>query len=156
MGAVLSGPLGPVEYFGIPLDNTDTSRFSAREGGPAFNTLREALAILIALRAWAPHFTQRAPPPLGIRSGNQGALGALEISPGEAIGAHPSRALTRMPGVANVRAGALLRLFAPQPNVVPAVCQHVPRARPPPRSGGFYRTVRSARSALSSSPPSEL
>eukprot|EP00969_Alexandrium_andersonii_P254921 11269518-Alexandrium_andersonii.AAC.1 len=75
MGAVLSGPLGPVEYFGIPLDRADLSRFEAREGDPAFNTLWEALAILIALRVWAHHFTQRAP--LGIRSDNQGVLDAL-------------------------------------------------------------------------------
>eukprot|EP00969_Alexandrium_andersonii_P180102 7960291-Alexandrium_andersonii.AAC.1 len=56
MGAALSNPRGPVEYFGAPLTRPDLDRFQARAGDPACNTLWEALAILIALRVWGGRF----------------------------------------------------------------------------------------------------
>eukprot|EP00969_Alexandrium_andersonii_P280886 12418868-Alexandrium_andersonii.AAC.1 len=75
MGAVLSNPRGVVEYFGVPLTRPDLDRFQAASGDPAYNTLWEALAILIALRVWGEHFSHRTP--LGIRSDNKGVLDAL-------------------------------------------------------------------------------
>eukprot|EP00969_Alexandrium_andersonii_P004536 195423-Alexandrium_andersonii.AAC.1 len=70
MGAVLAGPRGVCEYFGVPVARADLRHFRAATGDPAFNTLWEALAVLVALRQWAPHFTPRTP--IGLRSDNKG------------------------------------------------------------------------------------
>eukprot|EP00969_Alexandrium_andersonii_P257758 11396276-Alexandrium_andersonii.AAC.1 len=61
MGAILATPRGPVEYFGAPLARPDLDRFQACVGDPAFNTLREALAVLIAFRVWGGRFSHRTP-----------------------------------------------------------------------------------------------
>ena len=45
-----------VSHFSDQLHEEDLQRFQARMGDPAFNTLREAMAILVALRCWG-HFS---------------------------------------------------------------------------------------------------
>eukprot|EP00969_Alexandrium_andersonii_P041929 1839136-Alexandrium_andersonii.AAC.1 len=58
--------------------------------------------------------------------------------------AYPLQTTTRIPGGANVRAGALSHLFVPEPKVIPSVLRHAARARPPPRGAGFFLAARRA------------
>ena len=72
IGAVLYGPSEPVAYLFDRVGDADCDRLHAQVGGPAFNTLREALAVVAALRARA---SRCAPDrPAEIRSGNLGVL----------------------------------------------------------------------------------
>eukprot|EP00969_Alexandrium_andersonii_P200208 8843711-Alexandrium_andersonii.AAC.1 len=59
--------------------------------------------------------------------------------------------LTHIPGVANIKADALSRLFAPSPKRVPAELVRVSRAHPPPRDEGFYLVTRRASQPFSAS-----
>eukprot|EP00969_Alexandrium_andersonii_P026867 1172091-Alexandrium_andersonii.AAC.1 len=45
-GAILSGPQGSVEYFGIPVNRPDCDRFRARTGDPAVASPVCLLALL--------------------------------------------------------------------------------------------------------------
>eukprot|EP00969_Alexandrium_andersonii_P348346 15403504-Alexandrium_andersonii.AAC.1 len=54
-------PAGRLSISVPPLARPGLERFRARAGDPAFNTLWEALAILVALRVWGGRFTHRAP-----------------------------------------------------------------------------------------------
>eukprot|EP00969_Alexandrium_andersonii_P334415 14777553-Alexandrium_andersonii.AAC.1 len=55
------------------------------------------------------------------------ALNAIlqEISLDEAVFGYPTRTLTHVPGVANVKADALSRLFGPEPKCIPSELRHV-------------------------------
>ena len=57
IGGVLYSQGVPVSHFSDQLHEEDLRRFQARRGDPAFNTLWEAMAILVALRCWAPLFS---------------------------------------------------------------------------------------------------
>ena len=159
-GAVLARlpSLLPVAYFYDSHGDADLSRFSARVGEPASNTLWEALAVLVALRVWRAHCGPRAP--LQIRSDNLGVLQSLqsrtapaaslqtimqELSLDEEIGNFGIRALVHIPGASNVVADALPRLTAPEPKAFPPELSGARRSLVPARSSGFYLTLRPAR-----------
>ena len=57
IGGVLYSQGVPVSHFSDRLHEEDLRRFQARGGDPAFNTLWEAMATLVALHCWAPRFT---------------------------------------------------------------------------------------------------
>ena len=151
-GAVLSRlpSLHPVAYYHDAPGPADIQRFDAQTGDPAFNTLWEALAILVALRVWQPHFGPG--PPLQMRSDNLGVLQALSARSAPAASLQTSRqalssdeelhnfgirALVHIPGASNVVADALSRLGAPDPKPFPAELYGVRRTPVPTRNAGF-------------------
>eukprot|EP00969_Alexandrium_andersonii_P134590 5954777-Alexandrium_andersonii.AAC.1 len=71
--------------------------------------------------------TRESSTPWQKRSADSNALNAIlqEVSLGEAVFDYPLRALTRIPGVANIRADALSRLFGPEPKCIPSELLHV-------------------------------
>ena len=133
----------------------DCDRFHAQVGDPAFNTLWEALAVLVAPREWADRFSPDRP--VEIRSDNLGVLYALynraaparainlimqEVSLAEALWDFPLRALKHIPGLSNVTADALSRQFDPKPKDFPAELLAVTRAHVAHRTRKWYRTLK--------------
>eukprot|EP00969_Alexandrium_andersonii_P268472 11864566-Alexandrium_andersonii.AAC.1 len=54
----------------------DASGFKAKAGDPKYNTLWEALAVLVSLRVWRRFFTRSTP--ISVSSENLGALAVLQ------------------------------------------------------------------------------
>ena len=130
-------------------------RFHASRGDPAFNTLWEALAILVGLRAWKT--ADRRFARVAIRSDNLGALCSLskmaakspelnvilrEISLDESDLSQPLLLLRHIPGVANVIADSLSRLHAPSPKVIPSALSHLHPTPLPRRDRRYWQASR--------------
>ena len=64
-----------MSHFSDQLHEEDLRSFQARRGDPAFNALWEAMAILVALRCWAPLFTHDTA--VTVRSDSHGSLSAM-------------------------------------------------------------------------------
>ena len=62
-------------YHVAPVSHFSVRRFQARRGDPAFKALWEAMAILVALRCWAPLFTHETA--VTVRSDFHGSLSAM-------------------------------------------------------------------------------
>ena len=65
----------PVAWFADTLTAADCQKFQAVVGDPAFNTLWELLAIVVALRLWRARLGRRAV--VRVKSDNIGALTTL-------------------------------------------------------------------------------
>ena len=152
MGGVLYQEGRPVSYWADFLRDADLTRYSASRGDPAHNTLWEALAALISFRLWSSRFTHFTP--VAFRSDNTGVLTALskrsapaeslnsimqEWALDEAQATYPIRYLQHIPGVSNVVADALSRLWAPDPSELPPSLANVPRVHIDNRTSTFYR-----------------
>eukprot|EP00969_Alexandrium_andersonii_P002098 92295-Alexandrium_andersonii.AAC.1 len=61
MGGILQDTSGFVSYWFDILRREDLARLDAHTGGPEFNTLWEALAVSVGLRAWRTLFTRKTP-----------------------------------------------------------------------------------------------
>ena len=156
IGAVLIVDGRPVAWLADSLHHADLVRFRARVGDSAFNTIWEALAILVALRTWCAYLVRGAHAEL--RADSLAALGAVsklassapglglimrEIALDEAENMIGFKWLEHVPGVANVWPDALSRMFAPEPGtkVVPEQLLSVPRTAVEPRSRAFWHTL---------------
>ena len=168
IGGVLYFLGSPVSHFSDQLHEEDLRRFQARRGDPAFNTLWEAMAILVALRCWAPLFTIGTA--VTVRSDSHGSLSAMakNSSPspslnlvmaelaldasGMVCGLTPVDQLVHIPGVSNTVADPLSRMFSPSPLAFPAVLARSVPATPPFRDVTFWRTrldpIRRSKTAL--------
>jgi hypothetical protein len=123
-------------------------------GDPAFNTIWEALAILVAVRLW------RQPSHLGIslelKSDSMASLQVLfklasstealnliarELALDTAELAAPLDLFTHIPGVSNIIPDHLSRLHAPNPHAFPACLAGVPEAKAHPRDRSFWITL---------------
>eukprot|EP00969_Alexandrium_andersonii_P372461 15481767-Alexandrium_andersonii.AAC.1 len=124
---------------------------SRRIGGPQFNTLWEALAVLVSLRVWRALFTRKTP--VSVSSDNLGALAILqqhstpsvalttiaqECALDDALDPYPLAQLRHIPGVSNDIADALSRQYAPVPKAFPRVLASVRRSIAPARGAQFY------------------
>ena len=150
LGAVLEIDDKIVSFFADNVQDTDRTVLSLSDTGQSRDQqVLEALALLVALREWAPHWTNRRVQ-LSARSDNMAALAMVcrmqphsdqmgivaremaldvcqsSISPDECI---------HIPGLANEAADALSRAFAPTPPPLPAylgpelrhMCEERPR-----------------------------
>ena len=162
LGAVLSTPEGfPLAWLSSPVSLTDVETLGLKYGESSGQTVLEALAILVALRAWARHWTT-AKARVHVRSDSQAALGALSkmASPTPAvnlIAREVSVDVTRsdygleaisfghVAGVLNEWADALSRLTAPEPKTVPAVLEAFPPEELKERDADWWRTSRGTR-----------
>ena len=75
MGGELYKDNAPLRWFASPLTEDVLTKFQAEKGVPGFNTLREALALLIACRLWLPRAERRVS--WMVQSDNVGALRML-------------------------------------------------------------------------------
>ncbi len=154
MGGILVCDGSIVAYFATPITDADRIKFDARSGESGFNTLWEALAILIAARLWLGGARDGQ---VEVRSDSRAALGALFklASPGWRLNIIAREAaldqaeekynldlLTHIPGVANVIPDALSRMWAPEPKSLPRECLEARRDDPPPRSPAFWRSAK--------------
>ena len=153
IGGVLTFNFIPVRYFADYIHFCDLDRFSAVIREPGFNTLWEALAILVAIRAWRRYFGRNII--VGLRSDSLGSFLALrkrasrsaglaiilrELALDEAELDSNSLSLTHIPGVANVRPDALSRIWAPVSKEIPIELLSAIRTRVPVRNSPFWRS----------------
>ena len=155
IGGVLMHRTTPIAYFADGLGAQDLRRFQASLGDSAFNTVWEALAILVGLRLWRCRLATSGS--FEIRSDSLGALGATlkcaSSSPGlnavvaeimldEAEFSTRIAVLKHIPGVSNVWPDALSRLEAPSPKHLPHELACVERTFCCPRDSDFWITMK--------------
>ena len=111
-------------WFSAPLSKDLLDKFGAQKGDPGMNTAWEAMALLVALRLWLPKLPRQLT--TRIKSGNVGALRMLYEGPLSTGGSghgggqlYQISELEHVPGITNVAADALSRLWAPQPEPFP-------------------------------------
>jgi len=153
IGAILVLHGRPVSYFGDALTENDEGQLQIKRGESAAQQAVEALCVLVALRAWSPHW-QSSRSALAVRSDSVTALTMLlfcratgsvarvarEVALDLAEGVYRPRVATHIPGALNVAADALSRLHDPSGGYsVPQYLMTVARVRPPPRGASFYR-----------------
>ena len=145
--------LTPKRWFSTPLSPEVLDKFKAKAGDPAFTTAWEALASLVALRLWLPSCSRSLS--TRMKSDNVGAIRMLlkmtsqsgthaaiarEVALDIASGNYDIGELEHIPGVTNVAANALSRLWAPQPMPVPFLGAAV-KDQCPALNDSFWRVV---------------
>ena len=158
----------PACHFADHLHEEDLRWFQARRGDPAFNTLWEAMAILVALRCWAPRFSPNSA--VTVKSDSHGSLSAMAKLPSSSpslnlvmadmaldaseveCGLTPVDQLVHIPGVNNTVADPLSRMFSPSPLAFPTELAHSVPETLPLRDNTFWRSrldpIRRSRRAL--------
>ena len=144
----------PIAWISDKIHPEDLDRFSATLGDSAFTTTWEALAILVAFRAWTPVFPSGTR--FALRSDSLGALASIaksaspskglslilqEIALDEAGQVWGFDSLTHIPGVSNTVADPLSRLYAPDAKTIPESLTTVPRTMVPHRIGMWWATT---------------
>ena len=153
IGGVLYKNGEPRRWFSSPLAPEVLRKFKASAGDPAFNTAWEALALLVALRLWLTGCPRNIA--VRVKSDNVGALRMLlnltsqsdtmaiiarEVALDVAAGNYQLHELVHIPGVTNVAADALSRLWAPQPQDFPFLGAAV-KDPPPSLDDSFWKVV---------------
>lgn len=128
IGGVLYHNKVAKRWFASHLPSELLNKFKASVGDPSFNTLWEAVALLVALRLWLPSTDRRLS--TRIKSDNVGALRTLlkltspsqamgvvarEVALDVAAGNYQITELEHVPGVTNVVVDALSRMWSPEP-----------------------------------------
>jgi len=153
IGGFLAVGGAPQRWFADPITDADLLRLRARRGVSDFNTLWEALAVLVAVQLWAPLRGRWA---VWVRSDSLATLLALRSLKARSTALNilvrefallvaeldlELVALTHVPGVANGWADALSRLSAPVPSRSPTGLLDLPRDRCPGRGPSFWRAL---------------
>lgn len=151
MGGILYDGHEPVRWFATPLTTELLDRFGAKAGDPRFNTLWEALALLLACRLWLPSAGSGLQ--CRINSDNVGALRLLlrlttksghmaevarELALDLASGNYFIGELEHIAGITNVAPDALSRLWAPEPEPFPSIGKAV-QDKVPDLGPSFWR-----------------
>ena len=154
IGGVLMRQSVPLSYFADGLQTQDLRRFQASVGVSDFNTVWEALAILVAIRLWRPWLTTSGS--FEIRSDSLGALGATmkcnssswrlnaviaEIMLDEAEFSSRVAVLCHIPGISNEWPDALSRLVADDPKPFPPELWGIERSSCGPRGPAYWQTM---------------
>ena len=155
MGGVLFINGRPKEWFASPLEDYDLKILEEKRGMPDGQASFEALAILIALRAWAQTWQDEAALIL-TRSDSMAALGAVlkssagtvrmnrvtqELALDMAEGLYEPAIVSHLPAQWNVLADALSRMFQPGKNTgIPHELNNVPRVDVDGRGPSWWRT----------------
>ena len=140
------------QHFFDSISDEDCIRFRATRGVSDFNTLWEAIAMLVAIRLWMPELPGLD---LRVKSDNLAALSAAlkfkahdprlnaiarEMALDVCEGQYELNVLEHIPGISNKLPDALSRLFAPEPQPWP-VELNLSRCRSAPARGDdFWRT----------------
>ena len=141
----------PVAWYATPLPESLLRHFQAKSGDSSFNTLWEALAILVAIRLWLPGTRVLA----RVRSDSLAALRSIvkmqspspslnliarEIALDATLGLYHLGVAVHIPGIANRLPDDLSRLWAPEPHQIPPELVDVPQHQVPVLGGTFWRT----------------
>jgi len=156
LGAILSHSNYPIEYFASKLTALDEEILAFEIGSSAAQQIVEALAVLVALRHWSGKWKLRRVL-LRVRSDSMSALTSVMFCRAAGVGtAIVARELAldiaesiyrpdigeHIPGVVNLAADALSRLFIPNGKyVIPTYLAGALCVFPPKRRRSFYRTV---------------
>jgi len=154
LGAVLVVQGVAKAFFGVALTVEDEVQLDIKIGEAACQQVVEALCILVALRTWADAW-KLSRCVFGVRSDSVSALSLLlfcrakgptvgriarEVALDLAEGIYRPKVGSHIPGVLNVSADALSRLFVPDGSYqIPDALAKVHRDHPPPRNAQFYR-----------------
>ena len=157
IGAILSDADGnPLEWLACPVSPLDCKILGVTVGDCRGQAVLEALALLVALRTWAPRWcNQRVR--AHVRSDNTAALGAVqklasptanvnlvarEVALDVAASAYGLEATSwgHISGALNDWADSLSRLTAPEKKTVPKALAAVPRAHLAVRGLSWWRT----------------
>ena len=153
-GGVLLFHNTPVAWFADTPSQDDSIFLDAKTGDPGYNTVWEALAILVALRTWRKGFHQGLS--LEVKSDSMASIQVIfklsssspalnliarEIALDTAEFSSTIELLTHIPGVANVIPDHLSRLQAPEPHQFPESLHGVPQAQLAPRNKSFWTTL---------------
>ena len=130
------------EAFASDLPEFELRKFKANRGESKFTTVWEALALLVACRLWLPQFEGKAKVHcksdslsllLSLVKGRAKspdlAILAREFSIDMARDKYRLHILTHIPGITNIEADALSRMFAPNPPNLPQSLEGVPMAK---------------------------
>ena len=137
IGGILRRKGEACELFFSCLPDTVLHKFGAERGVSKFNTLWQGLALLVAFRLWLPSLPYGAV--YRAKSDNLGFLRALARGSAKSPAlnvlarefalderSYQVRGLSRIPGISNVQADALSRIFSPEPKHFPPELEHVP------------------------------
>lgn len=144
----------PLGWFAERVQTSDVEKFGIVIGSHKFQTLLEALAVLVAVRIWSPIWKgSRAT--LRVRSDSLSTLGAVnklrsktpglaaimrEIALDCAEGIYTLQVLEHLPGELNVWADALSRIWQPgQVSSIPTELLNVTQCHPPPRNATWWK-----------------
>ena len=159
LGAVLSTPEGfPLAWLASPVTKADAAFLGIQFGESSGQAVLEALAILVAVRTWAPHWTS-AKARVHVRSDSKAALGALwklssptpainmiarEVAVDVATSDYGLEPISwgHVSGVLNEWADCLSRLTAPEPKYVPAALEAFEPETLPERTALWWRASR--------------
>jgi len=157
IGGILVRQGEVVEYFYDHIHLEDCKRFNAEIGSSAFNTLWEALALLVAIRLWLPTLSWID---LTVKSDNLAALYAAlkykandpklnaiarEIAYDVCQGEYELKLLKHIPGISNIIPDVLSRVHSPSPPPWPTELGHATQRWLPARGSGFWRTWQTAK-----------
>jgi hypothetical protein len=144
------------EPFSLPLDRETLDKFRAAKGDPKHTTLWEGLALLVAFRLWLPRVGFGAT--FRVKSDSLSSLLMLskgrakspelnviarEVALDQALLVYRLTFLEHIPGVTNLEADFLSRVFAPQVPVKPRQLEGVPLA-PFEIGAGFWKVTKLA------------
>jgi hypothetical protein len=159
LGAVLSTPEGfPLAWLASPVTEADARHLDLKLGDSSSQAVLEALAILVAVRVWAPHWTC-AKARVHVRSDSKAALGALGklSSPAPAVNTIAREVAVdvatsdyglepiswgHVAGALNEWADCLSRLTAPEPKQVPVALDAFAPEAVPERDATWWRASR--------------
>ena len=121
-------------------------------GDSGHNTTWEALALLVAVRVWLPGSKVLA----RVRSDSLSALRSMvkmsssspalnaiarELALDSVLGLYKIGFATHVPGIANILADDLSRMWAPDAHDFPEQLRHVRQEHVPPRDSEFWRAT---------------
>ena len=152
LGGFLEYKFTPVGWFVDRVQSCDVSKFGIIIGSHQFQTLLEAFAVLVAVRCWTLMWMKYRVP-LRVRRDSLSTPGAVSQlrskTPGQAAiirelaldcaeEAHSLQMLEHLPGVQNVWADALSRVWQPgQISNIPDELLKVPQCRSCPRTAAW-------------------
>ena len=140
----------PIAWYATRLTAHDLRRFSASLGDSSHNTTWEALALLIAVRIW----NQGLAVLVRVKSDSLSALRSLvrmsspspalnaiarELALDSVVGLYKVGFAAHVPGISNILADDLSRMWAPEPHPFPTELEHVPQDTAPPRDMHFWK-----------------
>ncbi len=154
-GVLFDDQSRPISYFADELTEADEEILGAVRGLSDHMTLWEGLVILVALRLWKPAQDSRAVL-VHVKSDNISACRVLlklvahspsmnqiarELALDFAECSHPPTIAEHVPGISNILADALSRLYAPEAAKVPTALVGIPRISVPPRPRQWWRSL---------------
>ena len=145
-----------IHWFASALSEAEMKVLDLKIGDAAAQQAVEALAVLVAVRAWKTHWEQHRAK-LRVRSdsisalvlvlrlkttGKAAGIIAREIALEMATAPWPAVAAEHIPGISNEICDCLSRLFAPNPKPMPAALEGIAETKVPARDAAYFVTMK--------------